>query len=447
MAQKKKKDGLSLRTIHIFLIIATVVFSAIILYATFYLSADFKDFTKAAENHISLRKDALELMDASDYLTENVQRFTLDGDKHFLDEYFNEAFEMNHRENAIKKMSSKTGNEKALEKLKDAMDASNKLMKREYYAMRLVVEAKGYKDYPEQLKSVALSGDDKALSASAKMQRATKIVLDDEYYAQKNVVRKSMRACLDELERTAAQTDTEELESLHKKLIVVRTIIIVQTLGLILLVLLTSHLGIHPILNAVDRIKDDSLIPEKGAREFRYLVRAYNKMYKAYKKNLERLNFKASHDELTGAFNRAGYDSILESVDLNTTYFILFDVDDFKSINDKYGHEIGDEILIKLTEALNENFRDDDYICRIGGDEFVVFMLHSEKIEKELIASKIAEINDALANTDDGLPSTSISVGVAHGSSASDEEELFKKADEAMYNSKQNGKQTFTFSE
>jgi diguanylate cyclase (GGDEF)-like protein len=211
------------------------------------------------------------------------------------------------------------------------------------------------------------------------------------------------------------------------------------------MVWLTSRLGIHPVLNAVDRIKSNSPIPEVGANEFRYLARAYNKMYEVYKNSLARLNFKASHDELTGAYNRAGYDLLLSSIDLNNTYMMLFDVDNFKTINDTYGHEIGDKALIKLVKVLRSNFRSDDYICRIGGDEFVVFMVHTAEMQHNLLAQKMDEINRELAETDDGVPAISISVGIMDGKDAADTETLYKKADEAMYESKKNGKHTYTF--
>ncbi len=442
----KEKDGVSLRTIYICLIIGAVIICSLMLYTTFQLSASFTHLTKTSEQQIELRKAARELMDASDYLTEKAQRFTVDGNKKFMDEYFDEAFTANHREEAIERMSKGKGSKEALEKLQAAMEGSLELMNREYYSMKLVIEAKGYTEYPDVLKSVELTEEDQALSSKEKMQLATKMVLDDDYYKQKDEIRAYMRASLKELEQMAYDTDKSALESLRDELALVRFVIILQTLGIFFMVWLTSRLGIHPILNAVNRIKDDRPIPEVGANEFRYLARTYNKMYEVYKSSLAHLNFKASHDALTGAYNRSGYDLLLSSIDLNSTYMMLFDVDNFKSINDNYGHETGDAILIKLVNVLKKNFRGDDYICRIGGDEFVVFMVHSEEISQDLIASKIEQINRELAKAEDGLPATSLSVGIVHGSEAANSKNLFEKADSAMYEAKQKGKSTYAFS-
>ena len=124
---------------------------------------------------------------------------------------------------------------------------------------------------------------------------------------------------------------------------------------------------------------------------------------------------------------------------------LLFDVDNFKSINDTYGHEVGDKVLVKLVQVMKKNFRSDDYICRIGGDEFVVFMVHATEQQKNLIASKIEKINQEMTDPKDGLPPASISVGITYGAEAEDAEVLFEKADAAMYHSKQSGKSTYTF--
>ena len=444
--KEKEKEGISLRKIQLYLIIGSVVFFSSLIFFSFYFSASIKNLTEASDQHIEFRKDALELMDASDYLTENAQRFTVQGERRFLRAYFEEALTLKRREKAIEKMEKGSGDSVALRKLKRALTDSVELMNREYYAMRLVIDAKGYTDYPEALESVELTKGDKALSPEEKMSLATKIVLDNDYYMQKNQIRNDMKASLEALEKEATLKEEKATNLFNRDLIFVRVIIVLQTLGVIFLVWLTSRLGIHPILDAVDRIKSNKKISESGTLEFRYLVQAYNRMYEVYKKSLERLNFKASHDELTKVYNRSGYESIINGIDISNSYMILVDIDDFKSINDTYGHETGDKALIKTAEALKKNFRSDDYICRIGGDEFVVFMLHAnEKDSVSSISRKIENINRELDVEEDGVPAISLSVGIVKGNKDDDEESLFARADEAMYKSKQRGKNRYTF--
>lgn len=166
-----------------------------------------------------------------------------------------------------------------------------------------------------------------------------------------------------------------------------------------------------------------------------------------YKKDVERLSYQASHDELTGLYNRFGYDIIISELDLSTIYLLMIDADDFKTINDSYGHEIGDRVLMKISEILKKNFRADDFICRVGGDEFVIVMTHAHPGHRSLLRAKVDKINSELANTEDGLPEISVSVGITYGKEASDAIELLKMADLAMYELKRSGKKGFNFSD
>ena len=443
--KRKKNKGISLRTVQLWLTIGAVIVSGLMFYATYDLSASFRRLTEQSEQQITLRKAARGLMEASDYLTEKAQRFSVQGDMRLLDEYFEEAFETNRREKAVSTMAAVEDIAVPLAELQAAMETSVSLMNREYYAMRLVIEAKGYTDYPEQLRSVKLSDEDQALSPEEKMQLAAEMLHDYGYYRQKDRIRDKMGACLNELERISYNSDESALETLREQMMYLRLSIALFIVAVLFLVWLTAHLGIRPILNAVERIKADRPSPEAGAKEFRYLAQTYNKMYEAYKDSLEHLSFKASHDELTGAYNRSGYELLLSSIDLNTTCMMMFDVDNFKSINDTYGHEVGDKVLVKLVRLLKSNFRADDYICRIGGDEFVVFMEHSNEILHTQIVSKIERINQELNGPNDGLPPITMSVGVVHGTDATDARDLLKKADQTMYQAKQNGKNTYAF--
>jgi diguanylate cyclase (GGDEF)-like protein len=202
----------------------------------------------------------------------------------------------------------------------------------------------------------------------------------------------------------------------------------------------TTSLGINPLLQAVEHIKRDQELPITGAHEFRYLAGTYNNMYTAYKKSINNLSFKASHDELTGVYNRAGYELIKKSVDLNSTAFLLIDADRFKNVNDLYGHEAGDRMLQKIASTLEQNFRVDDYVCRIGGDQFIVLMVHVQPSVQRLIENKVKQINLDLAEVQDGLPPISVSVGVSLCGQTDNQQDRFNEADVALYYLKEHGR-------
>ena len=213
------------------------------------------------------------------------------------------------------------------------------------------------------------------------------------------------------------------------------------------MVLMTYFLVTRPLRESIDRIRHGEKMSEKGAAELRFLARTYNS---AREENLNRhkqLSYDATHDPLTDVYNRAGYNLLMSKMELWKTIMLLVDGDCFKSVNDTYGHEIGDKALQKIANTLKYCFRSEDYVCRIGGDEFVVLMLHSDSAQKELIMDRVRKINQILSTGEGEIPPVTVSVGIAHGSNASYPEQLFEHADQALYETKHNGKNGYTFYE
>ncbi len=160
----------------------------------------------------------------------------------------------------------------------------------------------------------------------------------------------------------------------------------------------------------------------------------------AEQRTLQQEIYNATHDSLTGVYNRAGYNLLLTDLDLSTTFMLLVDGDDFKSVNDTYGHETGDRILRKIADQVQANFRPGDYVYRVGGDEFVVLVVHAGPDKAPLLGPRIDRINQALSHPEDGLPPITVSVGIAHGADTLSAAGLFDRADKALYAVKGRGK-------
>jgi diguanylate cyclase (GGDEF)-like protein len=191
-------------------------------------------------------------------------------------------------------------------------------------------------------------------------------------------------------------------------------------------------------------IRDGKPLVPGGARELRTLTDAYNDMYERNNTTTESLRYEARNDALTGLLNRGAYDELL-FLHKRSSALILVDIDYFKQFNDEFGHEMGDAILIEVAATLYASFRSNDYVCRIGGDEFAVIMTNATPDLRDVIAHKIDKVAAFLHDTSNGLPSVNISVGVAFGNPQSTEDGLFKEADTALYDTKRRGRNGYTF--
>lgn len=440
MFKKMKSEGVSLKVAHIIMIIATIIVMVLLIFELFRTYSVYSEMNKATDNYITLHNSAESLMDASDFLTDRAQRFTISLEEADMNEYFGEVHGTRRRDIALEQMEKISGDSDAFEQLKNAMERSKALEKLENYSMRLICEAVGIKNPPPEVADVVLDEVESEMSAEDKIKRAQVLVHDDEYYRQKMSIRESMENCTKVLIEDTDKKHTELNGKLRTMLSVIGVLIVVQSLSMVMVLWMTSYLGINPIIKGVQKIKENNKIPIVGSSEFRYLAKTYNRMYEAFQKSIEKLNFEASHDKLTGVYNRAGYDVIKEGIDLRSTAVLVVDADEFKGINDGHGHTVGDKVLRKIADVLKKTFRHGDYICRIGGDEFAVFMVHMEKDSEDLIRLKVNLINKKLKNTDDGLPPVTVSIGIAYGMNEDDIDETVKHADEALYKMKKSTK-------
>ena len=437
-----KKRGIKLYRLSIFMLILSVI-TAGLLYYSMTMTSKINDET--AELTVQLgkyRSDAYELQIASDYLTDRIRSFVLTGEKKYLDDYFEEVNVTKRRERAIEELEKNREGLPSVANLKAAMEDSVALQSLEYYAARLTVEAndEDVSTYPEEIKEVTLSETDKAKTASEKKDAAIEAAFGKEYHEAKEAISLHMNDCLSDISEELSKEQENISERLKTQVFTEHLLTIILSVFMFILVVIVLKLVVFPLKDSVKLIRKEKNLPLKGAYEVRFLAKTYNLMHNTSVKSFEKLNFEATHDELTGLYNRRGYDFLLENIDIETSALLLVDLDEFKQINDTYGHEVGDRILKEVSEILHSSFRNRDYICRFGGDEMAVIMVHADPSMKPLIERKINDVNKELQADKDDLPAISISVGVAFGREGISLEKLFKNADDALYRVKENGR-------
>ncbi len=153
-------------------------------------------------------------------------------------------------------------------------------------------------------------------------------------------------------------------------------------------------------------------------------------------------------DPLTGIANRRAFlheaaeTAKRHIADPRPSAIMLFDLDHFKSINDRFGHAVGDRVLEVFTAAVTETIRPNDLIGRIGGEEFAAVLHDIKSVEAVAVAERIRETFAHVAQAVDGRPvNATVSIGVAHcDGDVLDIAELLSQADQALYAAKENGR-------
>lgn len=155
-------------------------------------------------------------------------------------------------------------------------------------------------------------------------------------------------------------------------------------------------------------------------------------------------------DNLTKAYNRHKFYEIIPRIFYEykrygyTFSLILIDIDNFKNINDNFGHNVGDSILIKLVENLSTALRASDYLFRWGGEEFLVLLPHCSLDNAVKVAEKLRKMVENMDFQTDHASHLTISLGVSSVNENDDIKILINQADKAMYQSKSKGKNCVT---
>jgi diguanylate cyclase (GGDEF)-like protein len=184
--------------------------------------------------------------------------------------------------------------------------------------------------------------------------------------------------------------------------------------------------------------------PDGGPITYVHVARDFTE----HKKLEEKLRSMATTDGLTGLYNLRYFRALAgREVDRARRYghtlsLMILDLDRFKGINDRYGHDMGDRVLQRIAEIGRANLRESDIFARLGGDEFAVLLPETDLWEALVVAERLRrEVSRSVVSAERGTARFTISVGIAEaGEEGPDLERLMKDADAALYSAKAGGR-------
>jgi len=177
---------------------------------------------------------------------------------------------------------------------------------------------------------------------------------------------------------------------------------------------------------------------------FKSLINDYVKLTKKLENNLEHVTRLSETDHLTKAYNRLKFNDVIKMEIIRSRRYktdlsvLMFDIDFFKKINDKYGHDRGDLVLVEISKLVKKLIREVDIFCRWGGEEFMVLLPNTSLKFAVLVAERIRK---SIYNLEiEGIEKVSCSFGVVSFDFEENLDTFIKRVDDKLYKAKNNGR-------
>lgn len=452
-ATKSKQSvlkGVRIRTLSLWIVAGTILVSVLIGDGIINVMRQHQELAGMTREYLLIKDNVTNMSRGSDYLTEQARLYAITKDYSYADAYFQEVNVTQRRDKALQEIEHRLQgkDENALRLSKEALALSNELMELEIHSMKLAAMSAGMSmdSLPIQVQDYPLTEEELKYTPQEKSDAASQLVFGEAYRSMKQKIDENLSSVTQSV-TAICELEQSKSEQNMKNALVRQSIYTVLVVFLVIFsYIMIAILILRPIRIYVNCIKNNNILEITGAYEFKYLAAIYNNVYEMSMAQQDILRHKAEYDALTGLLNRQAFEQMKIKLRENPSSIalLLIDIDVFKSINDTYGHEMGDKALINAANILQESFRKADHVLRIGGDEFAVIMERVQQDKPQIISDKIDKINWILQHPQSDLPKYSISVGIAF----SDEgysDELFRQADQALYHTKENGRCGYTF--
>lgn len=404
-----------------------------------------------------------QLMDGSDYLTTQVQQFVVQQDRVYMDNYWQEIHETRSRDKALEIILAIDITPQERRAAQGSKYESDLLMNGEIWAMRVVSECMGIpvEEMPPEVAALTLKPGESALPSRQKQSLAIDYVFGPSYSAAKDLIRGNVTNFRNEIanrygaEAIAALNKTKKTSSSIALEVIVFILLIIAALFSFTRQVARPLVSFSHALRQYEQGQAITL-REKGAREIRQFAAAFNRLYSQVEQNTKRLERLSYYDYLTSVPNRASVTEYVEeaiAAGRHPLGLLIVDIDDFKRFNDVYGHALGDKVLQQVALAICSVLPEAAGISgRICGEEFLVVAERGDEASLAGVAETILERVRRISWQDVDLTSAvdfhiTVSVGgmLWQGEPEASFVWLLSRADKALYQSKQQGKDRYTF--
>ena len=434
--------GLHVTFLTLFFALLIAILFCIIFVISNYIFNRYKILEQSFNKFNACEQGADLIKESSNFLTEQARLFVITGKSEYVRTYLEEINVTRRQEKAIENLKKFISEDDlAFQRLKIAIDQEKGLRNLELYAIRLAYEIFGKEEIPLQIAEIPLRSVDVGASVEKLRDSAVKNLFGEGYMIYKSRVNENCRLTIEALEQQVKG------ELIMNSKVLVGNIRLLRFLFLTLIILVAALfvsillLLLIPLKKFKASIENGDAVEVTACAEIKFLSDNYNQVLALKEQNENSLLKKAEYDPATGLLNRNSFDQICKASaeKKQQIALLLVDVDNFQSINKIYGPHGGELALNELSRILMETFRTDDYVARIGGDEFAVILPNCTNSAINIIKQKILTVNEKLLNIKDNIKSVSVSVGVAFSDDGYSED-LFKKADKALYIVKEKGK-------
>ena len=447
MRKKKDKKYIRLLTINLSFVLIVAVFSVGVVVTHHILQKEYDTAIQSQQMLVACNDAANTLQGESDALTLCADEYVDTVSSSALWQYYS-IIGNKLRERELGRAESYAVD---CSFLREALVLSDELSRRETHAFALIAQANGTIDTaPEQVRSYALSAVEMQKTAAEKTTLAQHLVHGSEYNSYKKRIYQKIDAFQTDVLAVAQRHVIRETKLFKHSLNYLHIITATGNVLMVLMAIVLYKKVTVVLRDYIASVEGGQSMEERGTAEMRYLARVFNAYLSLQKREKAALRKKANIDPLTQIGNRrALVDFVTAQLDTagESGVFLFLDVDDFKQINDTYGHDTGDLVLRHLANEIAETLTETETVGRLGGDEFAVWLDVRGADAAAAVEKRVAAWSGSVLCKNGAEPTVSLSVGAVFCKAGDSYSEVFKRADLALYHQKRNGKGGCTFFE